>query len=142
MKTKFSSIVQIKEQKLKDVEAELSRARAQQRRAQEDLQKAIDEIHLVEIPKSGSISLLQLANMTLVNLQGVKKQKEQFLSICEQKVQEVLHLYQLAHMDFEKMKHLHEVEVAKHIKKLKELEQKELDEMSVVLYNLQHKEEE
>lgn len=140
MKTKFSSIVKVKEQKLKDVEASLAKARGEVNRAKAAIDKVVEEIRDLKLPQRGHISMLQLANMSLVHLQETKKQKTLFLEVCEKRVNDLLIAYKQAHTDFEKMKHLHDVEVEKQLKKIKELEQKELDEMSVMLFNLQKKE--
>jgi flagellar biosynthesis chaperone FliJ len=141
MKTKFSSIVKIKEQNLKNIEGSLAKARAEVRKAKNELDLIIDEIRSIKIPQKGSMSLLRLANDSLHSMQEQKKHKEMFVKLCESRVQEVLVEYKNANIEYEKMLHLHDVEIAKELKRIKELEQKELDEMSVVLYNLQNKEE-
>ena len=136
MTSKFSPIVKIKEQKLKDVESSLAKARSEVNKAKQELELIIDQIKDLKVPQKGSISLLQLSHESLQSLQEQKRQKELFLSLCKQRVQEVLVEYKEANIEYEKMTHLHDVEIAKKLKHIKLLEQKELDEMSVVLYNL------
>lgn len=136
MKTRFSSIVQVKEQKLKDIEAKLSKARGELNKAKEDIAIIKEQIDTFQLPQKGPISFLQMASENLSSLHGVKKHKESIAQICENRVQQMQGAYKHAYIDLEKMKHLHHVEVAKEIKRLQDLEQKELDEMSVALFNL------
>ncbi len=134
MKSVFSKISQIKKQKLDKIESELFSIKNSIRKLGKEIKEIYVKVKELKIPREGKVNLLSLfqEQRRLLNTQKDRLTRELHVKNLElsKKYQE----YKLARIDYEKIKYLEEEEIARKIKKLKKDEQKDLDEISNLLF--------
>jgi len=133
-KTKFDSLVKLKKVKIDEVENEMSKLNQTLFKAQEELEKMKQEFSEFQYPTSGNFSVLQQfkilqqaflnqINQQQINVNMLEKQKEHL----NMKLKEVS-------LEYEKFKYLQGEEIKKEIKKIKDQEAKNMDEIALMLF--------
>ena len=134
IKTKFDSLVKLKKLKVEEKERELTKLNNQISIAYEELQNIKKEIENFEYPKEGNFALITQFKMIQNAFFNQLKEKEEFInSLKIEKENLQLQLKEL-NLEYEKMKYLQGEEIKKYIKKLKEKEAKDMDEIALMLY--------
>jgi flagellar export protein FliJ len=135
MQTKFTSIVKFKKQSVDKIELELMRANNSINEALgkiANLQKKITELHT---PKSGTFAKLrgyqEIFTAHINDISDLHKELEH-LKMKKNQIEVKL---KNAYLDYEKMKHLDDIEREKYLSEKKRLEQEELNEISLMLFN-------
>ena len=134
MSSIFSKISKINKQKLDKIESELYVIKSAIRSIEDEIEGIYDMIGDLKIPQNGEMKLL---NSFQQNRNLLNNQKDMLTSDLNKKNQELLNKqqeYKIAKLEFEKIKYLEEEELAKRLEKLKKDEQKELDEISNLLF--------
>lgn len=141
MKTKYSPVLKIKEQKVNDIEMKLFNVRATKSNLELELESIETRLNSEEFPKSGSYADLQIA---LAIHEGTKDEltriKEKIALVSNQ-IFQLENAYKEAFKDKEKIKYLHDNEVKNAIKRLEHKSQSELDELAVMGHFRRHKNE-
>jgi flagellar biosynthesis chaperone FliJ len=137
MKTKFSELLKLRKQKVSEIE----RALADKRHEKDQLLLQISEI-LVKIqhftlPQSGDIAAFQMANAQKNYLFKEKEHKENMIKYFDQEIEILNSLYKEANIEYEKVKHLHQLEEQKMVDARLREEAKQMDEIAGQLFFLQ-----
>ena len=134
MSSIFSKISKINKQKLDKIESELYVIKSAIRSIEDEIEGIYGMIGDLEIPQNGEMKLL---NSFQQNRKLLNNQKDMLSNDLNKKNQELSNKqqeYKIAKLEFEKIKYLEEEEIAKRLEKLKKDEQKELDEISNLLF--------
>jgi flagellar export protein FliJ len=134
LKTRFSSLVKIKKNKMQESETSLSKANSLLSQAQKALEDSYHFLGDIEAPHSGKMSQF-LASRSLVASQRdlIQKNKE-WVSYAQNQVQATKEQLKKDMIDYEKFNYLEVEEVKKIIKKQKEKESKDLDEIALITF--------
>lgn len=134
MKSKFVDVAKVRKRALDHAELALLEARNLEQRLTQELQEIYEELISVEMPKNGDISLLQQVGTTKMILQRQRGDLEEQLASASKRVMQMQEAYKRANLEFEKIKYLEEQEFEAYLKKLKQREQSELDEVALQLF--------
>lgn len=135
MKSRFHSIVNLKKDKMQKSEQVLSEASTAFRNAEEALDLSYKQLSEIEIPSSGSISQL-LANRELVAAQRkLIDDNKKWVIFARKQLQDAQEQLKKDMIEHEKFKYLESQEIKKEIKKQKEKEAKELDEVALMTFS-------
>ncbi len=134
MKSKFSKIAKVRKQKRDSIEKELLKSQNLEKRLAYKITSLYEEIVAIKIPQNGYFSLLSLVEEQKKILNRDKKQCEVELKIVSTMTQKLQAEYQKAHVEYEKIKYLEEEELRAVMKKIKQQEQLDLDEISTMLF--------
>ncbi|NOX15917.1 MAG: FliJ family protein [Epsilonproteobacteria bacterium] len=130
----FSKISKINKQKVDKIESELFLLKSAIRQIEEKIKSIYTDVDKLEIPKSGDVSLLFIFQEQRKVLNKQKNRLSKKLHTKNLELANKHEEYKKARIEFEKIKYLEEQEIAKKIEKLKKEEQKNLDEISNMLY--------
>ncbi len=130
----YSKISKINKQKLDKIESALFGIKSEIKKIETGIKETYELIDSLDIPQSGDMKELKSFS-----------QRRRLLDIQKQRYMDSLHVknlelarkyeeYKKAKIEYEKIKYLEEQEVAQKLKKLKKDEQKELDEISSLLF--------
>ena len=134
IKTKFDSLVKLKKLKVEEKERELTNLNNQIAQAYEELAEIQKEIDKFEYPKEGNFALITQFKILQNSLFKQLQEKQNYINFLEnQKIILQTQLKEL-NLEYEKMKYLQAEEIKKYVKKLKEKEAKEMDEIALMLY--------
>ena len=130
----YAKISKIRKQKLDKIESEVLQIKQEISNLKKRLDEVYEMIDSLEVPKSGDMSVFG----TFVEEKRVLgNQKDSILRALHVKEMELAKKYQeykKANIEYEKIKYLEELEIKKSIEKAKKLEQKELDDISGMLF--------
>jgi len=130
----FGKIAKVNKQKVQKVENELFILKTNIRQIEKKIKNIYTDIDTLDIPKNGEAKALALfqERRKLLN-----EQKNRFQLNLNAKNLELANKYQeykKAKLEYEKIKYLNEQEILKKMKKMKKEEEKNLDEISNMLY--------
>ena len=134
MKTRFSDLLKVKKQKLSEVERELQDVRERKKRLDVKIGEVDFEVSVLKQPQSGDFTVMQIARQSFLSLIQQKEILNQKLELRIQQIEGLQVLYQEANIDYEKVAYLDSEEVQKEMKRIKEEESKELDEIANILF--------
>jgi len=134
MKTRFSSLVKLKKNKMQESEQVLSKANITLNNARVELENSYASLNDIEEPKVGTISSL-LATRTLLSSQRslINKNKE-WINFAQTQLLQAKEQLKKDMIEYEKFNYLEVEEIKKVIKKQKEQEAKDLDEVALMTY--------
>lgn len=141
MKSKYSPVLKIKEQKVNDIEIRLFNARASKSSLENSLLELKNSVKNQDFPKSGNWADLQIAIAINESRKDEIEMIKEKIAFTNNQIYQLENAYKEAYKDKEKMKYLHETEVTNILKKLAYKSQKELDELAVSGYFRRHKNE-
>jgi len=133
-KTKFDSLVKLKKVKIDEVENELSKINQSIFKVKEELEKLKKEFSEFHYPTSGNFSILQqfkILQQALLN-QITKKQTD--INLLENQQNSIMQKLKEVNLEYEKYKYLQGEEIKKEIKRIKQKEIKDMDEIALMLY--------
>jgi flagellar export protein FliJ len=134
VKTKFDSLVQLKKLDVDKLQREMTKQNGKITKANQELNELQEELNKIEYPKSGNFAMITQIKMmqnTLLNQINSKKEEIEFLQ--NQKNSIKLQLKE-AETEYEKMKYLQGEEIKKEIARLKKEEDKNMDEIALMLF--------
>jgi len=133
-KTKFDSLVKLKKLKVDEKEREITKINNQITKVYEEIQKIQNEIDEFEYPKEGNFSLITQFKMMQQALFNQLKEKKEYISFLENQKNILTEQLKELNLEYEKMKYLQAEEIKKYLKKIKQKEAKEMDEIALMLY--------
>ena len=142
MKSKYSPVLKIKEQKMSDIEIRLFNARSHKSLREAQLASIKDDLAHEEFPSSGDFGTMQLFSFTHAQRIDESELLKQKIIVANGKIIELENEYKEAYKECEKIKFLHNTEVKNMLKKIEKKNQAELDEIAVMGYFRRNKENE
>lgn len=132
MKSKYSPVLKIKEQKMSDIEIRLFNARSHKSLLEAQLASIKDDLAHEEFPSSGDFGTIQLFSFTHAQRLDESESLKQKIVVTQGKITELENEYKDAYRECEKIKYLHNNEVKNMLKKIEKKAQAELDEIAVM----------
>ena len=140
MKTRFSSLVQIKNNIVQKSERLLQEANRNFNNAKKALEESLAFLQEIALPSQGKISDF-LANRALVDAQrAVIEHNKEWLRYTQKEVQKAKEQLKIDMIEYEKYKYLEYEEMQKALKEIKIQEAKDLDEVALMSYTNKNKE--
>jgi len=134
MKTRFSSLVNVKKNTMQKSESALQKANALFLNAQEALATSIQQLQDFTPPTGGQIANF-LAHRTLLDAQrAVIAEDEERVALSKNEMQKAKEQLQLDTIEYEKFKYLEVEEQKALLKKIKIKEAKDLDEIALMTF--------
>ena len=130
----FGKIAKVNKQKVQKVENELFVLKSNIRAIEKKIKDIYTDIDQLNIPANGEARVLMLFQEQRKLLNNQKSRDQRELNVKNLELANKYQEYKKAKMEFEKIKYLEEQEIIKKIEKLKKQEQKDLDEISNMLY--------
>jgi len=130
----FGKIAKINKQKVQKVENELFVLKSNIRAIEKKIKDIYANIDRLNIPENGEVRDLMIFQEQRKLLNNQKDRDQRELNTKNLELANKYQEYKKAKMEYEKIKYLEEQEISKKIKKLKKEEQKDLDEISNILY--------
>ena len=140
MKTKFSPILKVKNLDVEKLENEIVKLNNQKKSLHEDIKALHEELENSKTPISGDISLLKMQYFQNDYINQSITLKLQNIKFLEDQIKSTELLLKKAMLEYEKIKHLHELEIKKILQELKKQEAKDLDEIGTLLFSLKKEE--
>lgn len=142
MKTKFTSLTKIRKQKVQECEQKVIIKNYEIAQTREKIETLYRGISQIETPKDGTfqemLSLYEIKKSYTYEI-GVSKdnlsKQEQQKKQLEKSLKEMI-------IEYEKAKHLEDVEIQRIIKERNRLEAERLNEIATILYNNKNRREE
>ncbi len=130
----YSKICKINKQKLDKIESELFIIKSEIKRIEREISEIYRDIGVLVIPQNGTIKEFNVYTQkrSVLNLQKDRQRSD--LNKKNLELSQKYDEYKKAKLEHEKMKYLEEQEISKKLKKIKKDEQKELDEVSTLLF--------
>jgi len=141
MKTKFTSILKVRDLEVTKVENEISKQKANKRVLNQKLIDSKEEIYGIKTPSTGTILQMQSSQFQINTLRSTQKLILQDIENINLKIKLLEQKYKEAMLEYEKIKHLHSIEVEKILAKLKQQEAKDMDEIANQLFTRKNKKE-
>jgi len=134
MKTRYSTLVDLKKNKVQKSEHVVQKANADLNSAATALQLSYNSLNDIESPQSGFVSNY-LASRTLLDVvrDSIKHNKE-WVGFAKKQVELAKEQLKLDMIEHEKFKYLDLQEVNEMVKKIKQEELKELDEVALMAF--------
>ena len=134
MKSKFADVAKVRKRALDHAELTLLKARNHAQTVEQSLQELHQELIAIKMPTMGHISLLQQVGATKNILHRQREDLEGQLAKAKKHVEQMQEAYKRANLEFEKIKYLEKQEFEAYLKKLKQREQSDLDEVALQLF--------
>lgn len=135
MTSKFAPLTKLKKQELEEVRRKLLSQNNEIKKLESELVTAQNTLEEQQIPNGGSIALLsQFKTLVQACHDEVIRKKNVIYYAMEKRKQIEKELNQ-AHIEYEKFNYLQTEEEKAHMKKLKKLEELQLDEVAIMGYN-------
>ena len=133
-KTKFDSLVKLKKLKVDEIQNNISKLNASLQQEEKILHSLENELSSMALPKEGNFALItQFKMIQQAKLKEIK-QKQSQISFIKSQIENLNNQLKEANLEYEKMKYLQGEEIKKYLKKLKENEAKQMDEIALLLY--------
>ncbi len=134
MKTKFDPLVQYQKQKLQLCETQIAKLASEVSKAKNKIDSLKKQLSKIKIPKNAPFSEFLSENARKqVHISQINSHQDEINNL-NQEIAKLKEEYKLLHIEFEKVNHLQEAEQEKIIKFLKKKEQKDLDEIAILLH--------
>jgi len=134
MTSKFTPIAKVRKQQRDIVETCLAKARFEKREIEQEIIVTCIDIDKIQIPTSGSISLMNMTREKLAIIRQAKDILQERLFTKESEIEQLLQKYKRADREYEKIKYLEGQDFQGWIEKAKKDEQLEMDEISNTLF--------
>jgi len=133
MKTKFSDILKIKKQTVEKIERNIQKINSSIQMLQNKINSLNNELSSFSFPHDGDFRQFQQIKLMQENLINEIKNFENQIKILENRKNELMEELKKANIEYEKIKYLHELEIQKILKKRKQKENQEMDEIAILL---------
>jgi len=130
----YSKISKINKQKLDKIESELFIIKSEIKKISRGIKETYQIISSLVIPQNGTIKEFNVFTQRRKVLNAQKDRQKNDLHTKNIELSYKHQEYKKAKLEYEKIKYLEEQEISKKLKKLKKDEQKELDEISNLLF--------
>jgi flagellar export protein FliJ len=130
----YSKISKINKQKLDKIESELFILKSEIKKINRQIDETYEAISSLVIPQNGTIKELNVFAQRRQVLNAQKDRQKKVLNTKNMELGYKQQSYKKAKLEYEKIKYLEEQELNEKLKKLKKDEQKELDEISNLLF--------
>ena len=134
MKTKFSSLVTLKKNKMQDSEQVLSKANIALNNAKSALESSYASLNDIEEPQTGSMSSLLATRTLFASQRNLINKNKEWINFAQTQLLQAKEQLKKDMIEHEKFKYLELEEIKKVIKKQKEQEAKDLDEVALMTY--------
>ena len=134
MKTRFSSLVTIKKSTMQKSERVVQGANADLNRATIALELSMSALNDVDTPKSGLMSGFLASRALLDSSRGLIKHNQEWVAFAKNQVFLAKNQLKKDMVEYEKFNYLELEEIKKIIKKQKQEEAKELDEVALLTH--------
>ena len=134
MKTRFSSLVTIKKSTMQKSERALQSANADLNNAAIALELSINALNDVDSPKSGVMSGFLASRALLDSSRELIKHNQEWVSFTKNQVHLAQNQLKKDTIEYEKFNYLELEEMKKIIKKQKQQEAKDLDEVALLMH--------
>ncbi len=131
---RFSSLLKIKKEDLRRIEILLQSKNNQKNLIFNEIESLYAKLKSMQIPKKESFGKFTLFKESIFNLHKEIEQKREVLKRLNEEIEEIKSNYQKAQIEFEKIKYIQEMENKKILETKRVKEQKELDEISSILF--------
>jgi len=139
MKTRFSSLVKLKKTTMDKSERVVQKANADLNSASMALEISYQSIQGIAPPQNGSMKEFLASRTLLSSGRGIIEHNKEWVNFAQNQVDQAKEKLKLDMIEHEKFKYLELQEIEKHIKKLKEKEAKDLDEVALMTYDQKFK---
>ena len=134
MKTRFSSLVTLKKNKMQDSEQVLSRANLALSDAKSALESSYASLNEIEAPQTGSMATLLATRTLFASQRNLIQKNKEWINFAQTQLLQAKEQLKKDMIEHEKFKYLELEEIKKVIKKQKEQEAKDLDEVALMTY--------
>jgi len=134
MKTRFTSLVTLKKSTMERSERVVQRANADLNSAATALELSYNSLGNIDSPHSGKMSKMLASRSLLGSQRELINHNKEWMSFAKSQVQTAKEQLKLDTIEHEKFKYLELIEIKKIIKKIKQKESKELDEIALMTY--------
>lgn len=135
MKTRYSSLVSVKKNTMQKSERALQSANAKLNSATVALEISFNELQNITTPQTGQIAEF-LSSRTLLDAQRTMiKHNEEWVEFVKNEIIQAKEQLKFDMVEFEKFNYLELEEVQKVLKKIKDQEAKDLDEVALMTYD-------
>jgi len=134
MKTRFSSLVTLKKNKMQDSEQVLSKANLALNNAKSALESSYASLNDIEEPQTGSMSSLLATRTLFASQRNLINKNKEWINFAQTQLVQAKEQLKKDMIEHEKFKYLELEEIKKVIKKQKEQEAKDLDEVALMTY--------
>ena len=133
-KTKFDSLVQLKQLKIDEIQNNLSKLNKALQEEENILNILENEFSSLTLPKEGNFSLInQFKIIQQAKIREINQKKSQ-INFIKSQIENTNNQLKEANLEYEKMKYLQSEEIKKYLKKIKENEAKNMDEIALMLF--------
>jgi len=119
MKTKFSSLLRVKKLESEKLQNQIIKLQNKKKSLEDELGTLKDELKNIIPPKNGTIIVLNKTFLQSSMQQENIELKKQNILFLEEQIKLTEQKYKEAMLEYEKIKHLHEIEVKKKIDEIK-----------------------
>ncbi len=133
MKTKFDSIVKIKKNELKKTENDLIKVNSAIQLINEKINELQIKFNSFSLPDKGSFKEIYQIKSVQSALRGEIENYKNQLNMLNKRKELIFQKYKDANIEYEKMKYLQTMEIKKQIKKQKQKENIQMDEIAIML---------
>jgi chromosome segregation ATPase len=134
VKTKFDALVKLKKLDVDKLTREITKQNSKIKKANNELEELKNELNKLEFPQTGNFSMItqiKILQNSMLNQINSKKEEIKFLENQKNLLNAQLKDKEI---EYEKMKYLQSEEIKKEVKKLKIEENKNIDEISIMLF--------
>ena len=135
MKTKFSELLRVKKEALKEMERAILAISQHIERRELEIEAILREILEIKIPSLGTYAeFLRIQEIKKAHIEEIDRMR---LEVAQLKAKRTLMRERLKelNLDYEKAKYLESLEIQKVLARRKNQERAEMDEISLMLYN-------
>ncbi len=136
MKTRFSSLVSFKKNKMQESEQLVQKANKTLDSASKALKLAYIELQEISTPKKGSVSELLASQTLIASARKSIEHNQEWFKFSQNQLKQAKEQLKIEMIEYEKFKYLEIDEIKKILHKKKLKEAKDLDEVALMTYNI------
>ena len=139
MKTRYSTLVDLKKNIVQKSEQTLQKANADLNSAATALQISYDSLHNIQTPQEGKVSSYKASRILVDAARELINHNKEWIEFAKKQVGLAKEKLKLDMIEHEKYKYLELQEVKEIVKKIKQEELKELDEVALMTFARKNK---
>ena len=134
MNTRYSSLVTLKKNSLDKSQRELQRAYRDLHNADEALNLSYENLQQLDAPEHGNMRQLQASRVMLHSQRELIKHNQEWVAYANKQLTIAQQKAKVSMIEYEKFKYLEHEEVKKMLKREKDAQSKELDEIASITF--------
>jgi len=134
VKTKFDALVKLKKLDVDKIESELTKQNGKINKINQEIEKFQIELSEIHYPQSGNFAMITQIKMMQNAMREQINSKKEELKFLENQISLLKGQLKEKELEYEKMKYLQGEEIKKEIKRLKKEEDKNMDEIALMLF--------